>query len=143
MGRRVIRKAGHAAVIDDEDSIFGHLLFSLKHGGETNAVKSGLFLGLDFAKIEQCGQNVLYLREATDVARFPKLSFGPANETRHAVPTLPDLGFLPPHPGIEILGAKQATVVRLEDQNGVLDQALIVKKLNQLTHVPIDIANHS
>ena len=51
MRGRVIRKAGHAAVINDEDSIFRYFLFSLEYGGETDAVKGGLFLGLNFTKI--------------------------------------------------------------------------------------------
>ena len=111
----VIRKTGHAAVIDDQDSIIRHLLFPTENGGETDAVKGGLFLGLDLAKIKQRGQNVLYLSKATDVAGFSKISLGPTDETGHAVPSLPDLGFLPPHPGIEILGTKQASIIGLED----------------------------
>ena len=81
--------------------------------------------------------------QATDVARLSKPAFGPTDKAGHAVSALPDLGFLTPHPGIEILGPKQASVVRLEDQYGVVRQTLVIEELHELTHIPIDVADHS
>ena len=117
---RVIREPGHPTIIDDEDSIFGNPRFPLKNWSQAHTVEGGFFAGLDLAKIQQGGKDVLNLSQATDVARFPQASLGPTNKAGHAVSALPDLGFLAPHPGIEILGPKQAAVVRLEDQNGVV-----------------------
>ena len=59
------------------------------------------------------------------------------------MPSLPDLSFLSPHTGVEILRTEQASIVSLEDQNGILGQVLILQKFHQFAHIPIDIANHS
>ena len=94
------------------------------------------------AKIQQGGKDVLNLGQATDGTRLSKPAFGPTDKAGHAVAALPDLGFLTSHSGIEILGPKQASVVRLEDQYGVVRQTLVVEELHELTHIPIDVADH-
>ena len=106
MRGRIIRKPRHPTIIDNEDSILGNLRFSLKNWSQAHTVEGGFFAGLDLAKIQQGGKDVLNLGQATDVARLSKPAFGPTDKAGHAVSTLPDLSFLAPHPGIEILGPK-------------------------------------
>ncbi len=140
--RWIIREPGHPAVINDEDAVVRYLPLAPENGGQTHAVELGPFPGLDLAKIQQGGQDVLNLGQATYVARLPKPAFGPTDKAGHAVSALPDLGFLSSHPGIEILRAKQAAVVRFENQNGVFGQALVIEELHQLAHIPVDVSDH-
>ena len=103
MRGRVIRKAGHAAVINNQNSILRYLLFPLEHRCKTDAVEGGSPIDVDFAKIKERGKNVLYLSKTTNIARFTQASVGPTDKTGHPMHSLPDLGLFSPHPGIEIL----------------------------------------
>ena len=52
MRRGVVCEAGHAAVIHDEDALFGDLFLAAKNRSEVDAVELWSGFGLDFAELE-------------------------------------------------------------------------------------------
>ena len=54
------------------------------------------------------------LGQAADVTGFAQAAIGPTDEAGHAMPSLPDFGFLAAHPRVEIPRPHEAAVVGLK-----------------------------
>ena len=54
----------------------------------------------------------------------------------------PELGLHAAHAGVEVARTVGAAVVRHEDQDGVLSQALFVEEVDEVAHVRVDVPDH-
>ena len=59
------------------------------------------------------------------------------------MPTLPEFCLPATHSSIKIARSQEAAIVRFENQNRIVSQVFVVKKLKQAPHVGIDVHNHA
>ena len=137
-------------------------LFSSQQGGQAPAVDgTGAFgAALDPAELCKCREDVNVRAQGVEVAASVKAARRPVDKERHAVAAIVAGAFLASHSRVEAWpglrgvagslfptassrGASRGPVIGHEDEDGVFGELELIEALDELSHVVIDIGDHS